>query len=158
MSTEKSRLPITGESHALIFDSALSGALSQKVTTVGLSAFFWGIWLALWAPLLTYLLWLVAPIWGATRVLESSDQSFPVLVLLTATGLALGAILVMGGALQWAFGAVRARPAMTTNVTARQLADFHGLAEADLVASWTSRRLVIHHNDDSSISKVELTD
>jgi poly-beta-1,6-N-acetyl-D-glucosamine biosynthesis protein PgaD len=157
MSVTKSRLPETQEGHALIFDAGLAGAFAQKVTTIGVSAFFWGVWVALWAPLLTYGIWFLAPMWGVRKVVEASDQSLPVLALLTATGFALGALLVMGGALQWAFGSVRARPSITKSITVTELAQFHGLNEEDLENSWKSRRLVIHHNPDSSISRIELS-
>lgn len=153
-SSTQSRLPVV-HSHALIFEGAWAGGLVQKTTTVTLSAFFWGIWLTMWAPLLTYLFWLTAPFWGVTTIMDAKEDSLPVLALLTAVGMALGATLVMAGALQWAFGSVRARPAVTPNVTLKELADRHQLEESTLLKSWVARRLVVHHHDDSSISHIE---
>jgi poly-beta-1,6-N-acetyl-D-glucosamine biosynthesis protein PgaD len=63
--TEFSKLTDSGN-RALIFESHWSGARSQKVTTGGVAAFFWGLWLSLWAPLATYAFWALAPLWGPT--------------------------------------------------------------------------------------------
>lgn len=149
-----SRLPDT-QHLTLIFETTWAGALTQKATTLGLTAFFWATWLSLWAPLFTYLFWLLAPFWGASTVISAGEDSLPVLALLTATGFALSALLVLAGALQWAFGAARTRPAVTDNVTMEQLSSFHGLTLEQLNTSWDAKRLVIHHNEDSSISSIE---
>lgn len=150
-----SRLPDT-QHLTLIFENTWAGAFTQKATTLGLAAFFWATWLSLWAPLLTYLFWLFAPIWGANTVLSAGEDSLPVLSLLTAIGFALSALLVLAGALQWLYGIARVRPTGTKDVALAELAKLHGLTEEQLTSSWAAKRLVIHHNDDSSIANLEL--
>ena len=151
-----SRLPRV-EKHTLIFERPLGGGLFQKATSIGLSAFFWTLWGGLILPFLTYAFWVIAPIFGVDRVVASSEDSIPVLSLLTATGLALGATLIMLGALQWMFGKARPRPAVTKSVTREELAKSHGLQDIALEKSWESRRLVLHHHANSRISKIEVS-
>lgn len=151
----KSRLPKTGD-HSLIFESSIGSEVAQKVTTVTFSGIFWAIWLSLWLPLFTYLFWILAPIWGVDAISDNHDESLPVLILLTTVGFALGALLVLGGVVQWAFGSTRPRAKDIPSITVKKLAKKHGLEESELAASWQARRLVIHHNPDNSISKIEL--
>lgn len=152
---KKSRLPKMGD-HSLIFESSIGSDITQKVTSVTFSGVFWAIWLSLWLPLFTGLFWIIAPFWGVDVIRDNHDESLPVLVLLTAVGLALGALLVLGGVVQWAYGSQRPRAKDIASVTALTLASKHGLSEYELKSSWESRRLVIHHNEDNSIARIDL--
>lgn len=152
----RSRLPVP-PSGTLIFEGAGKGSARQKATTLSIAVVCWTAWLTLWAPLATYGFWALAPLWGVRTVLAAGDESLPVLALLSATGLALGAALVLAGALQWARGSNRERPRVRPSVTLAELASAHRVAEPTLQASWAAQRVVLHHNADSTISRIELS-
>jgi poly-beta-1,6-N-acetyl-D-glucosamine biosynthesis protein PgaD len=153
MSKSSARLPaIDG---VLIFESTWAGSMQQKAASVGIGALFWAVWLSMWLPLLTFGVWLLAPVYGASQVMANLSDSLPTLGLITIGGVALGVFLVLWGTVQWALRGPAPRLPDHPSVTMQGLAEHHAMDIEALREAWAHRRLVIHHRPSGSVEKIE---
>lgn len=151
--TVRSRLPFL--KGVLVFEATWSGTADQKALTLGFSALFWSLWISLWLPVITTVVWLVTPVYGANQLMSNQDDSLPTLALILAIGFALGAFIGLWGTVQLAFGQIAPRRKEHVSVTYDELSAVHDLADGALKDAWDHRRLVIHHDSSGHVTAIE---
>lgn len=139
----------------LIFEANWAGSLEQKAATVGVGALFWAVWVAMWMPALTFGLWLLGPLWGATEFHHNADDNALTLALIAMTGVFLGAMLSLWGTLQWLRGMDKPKAIPRESTTLEQLSAFHKVDPQQLAGAWSNRRLVIHHDSEGQVTAIE---
>lgn len=153
MTESRARLPVI--EGTLVFEANWAGTLSQKLTTLGCGASMWAIWLSLWLPALTAFFWAAAPIWGVSQARDYWQDALLTLTLILVVGVAMGCFLGAWGALQCFVWQTAERPEPIESISLTDLAQWHKIEETELGQAWACRRLVIHHDGDGQVTRID---
>lgn len=141
----------------MIIEQAKSTPGRLKLLYGMLTVVFWGLWLYLWMPLITFLAWLLGLDAFITHMVNLEGYR-GLKQLLAVYGMV---IVFLGGSLVvWAiYNLVRFRGkdrrAERALVSTADMADYAGLYPAELKAAQSSQRLVLHHDDHARVTGIE---
>lgn len=144
----------------LIIESPSLQELRQRYAFAALTFVFWVVWFYLWIPLVSLVAWLFGfellydemILFDGLRALRDLLGWYALVIFLL--GFSLGA---------WAwynlkrFG-VREKRRQAPAVTPLEIAERFGLAEEEVAALKTARRIVFSHDDDGRVSAIERRD
>ena len=147
---------------ALIIEQAHSLSWPRRLGLGALTGLLWGIWLYLWSPLITVVLWGGAALtgWHIARPRLLDGSLMPVLLRLMLVALVLGLILLSWALSQYLRYRNVERRRWTLAVTPAELAHSElthpGLTEARIVLWQSARCLRVHHDADGHVEDADV--
>ena len=144
----------------LIFENRLLAPLPHRVGWTFFTALFWMVWIYLWMPLATLVLWWLgilayAEYFGTTVFFELDQLKHTALVYCSV-------IFVLGGSLLlWArveflrFRNVNRR-SIPVPVTAEEVATYTGIPVQQIEQWKSARSVVAHHDSHGNVMRAEL--
>ncbi len=132
--------------------------IRQRLTLAVLTGALWAVWLYLWSPLITLLLWLLATWLGwrvVAPVMAREHLLTSVLQLLAVAGV-LGLLLLLWATVEYLRFRNVSRRRWAAGVSTAELASSElthaGLTKAQIEAWQQSRRLLVEHDEEGRVS------
>lgn len=141
----------------MIIEHAKSTPGRLKLLYGFLTVVFWGLWLYLWMPLITFVAWLLGLDAFITHMvnLEGYRGLKQLLAVYSMVIVILGGSLVIWALYNWMRFHGKERRTERTPVSTAEIADYAGLDPSELKAAQSSQRLVLHHDDHARVIGIE---
>lgn len=123
-----------------------------------LTVVFWGLWLYLWMPLITFIAWLLGLDAFITHMvnLEGYRGLKQLLAVYSMVIVILGGSLVIWALYNWMRFHGKERRTERAPVSIAEMSDYACMDPAKLKAAQSSQRLVLHHDDHARVTGIEM--
>jgi biofilm PGA synthesis protein PgaD len=146
----------------LIIDQPSLAPLPDRIGWAFVKALFWIIWICLWMPLITVLLWMLGVHLYNEHFMNSFSDHSPehrhLFLLYCLVVLALGSCLLLWARTEFLRFRQLRRRQRPSAVQSEELADFASLSEQQIRALRSAQRMIAHHDAQGKLLYSEIVD
>ena len=142
----------------LIINKPSLAPLPDRIGWAFFKALFWILWIGLWMPLITLLLWLLGAHFYNEYFLDGLPMHRHFFLLSAGVVVALGASLLLWAKAEFLRFHLLHRRNRSVPVACSELAEFAQISDQQLAQLSTARRMIVHHTGQGKFLYAEIVE